>query len=967
MHINDLFKIKLCTNSKLPINKWTDTNNHFKEIKNSIYNIGILTGKINDLIVVDIDVKDEGIEEFDKYINEFGKLNTLIIKTPSSGFHYYFKYQHNDKECEFLINTYLTNKSKFRGKGIDIRSNGGYIVAPPSKINDKYYVLENDVEISQIPSTLINFLIGNTDKKIIATIKTKNIKNNLSITNNNNNNNNNNKFNNIYFYCIDDELIIEILSKLEQKYLNNYSDWLKVLTVLKNLNKYDIFDNWSKLSKNYNKCENDYLWNYNLGILDINYLIFVLNKKNFNYKYIEKYKLYEPITVPLPLNHIVMNNKYLFIDGYDKEQLNYDIFHKHDTIIIKSSTGTGKTTCVASHIESYIKNYNDIHFLSLTTRRTLSDQHILSFKNINMLNYQNFNNLYNIKFLTICINSLLKLEYIDNEQLTNYIIYIDEITSFLELTHNKTLDSNIKNIFTTLLRFIKYAKKIIVSDALITDNVFEFLKYRLNNNSIYIENTFTKYNNVNAHRIRDENTFLQLISNHCNNNEYFLFGSDSNSIITKYYNKCFNDAKNEDKHKYILITADTNFKIYNASIQFKNHFVFYSPKITFGIDMNVDDKQDVFIYMKGMSIQVTGIFQQATRCRNIKTLFYFAEIETENESYSNLISLKNSMKKHIKCYNNYLPNNIHNDLKDLLKLSTYLDENDELQISENTFFNLYCYNEYVIDIFKTNKICHLKNILLYNGFNLVNDDLPQKLNKKINDDMMLLNIKNKNDFFDNYIISSNRSHQQYEFINNNIQLLALHNTNDDVIKLYKNIIIDKFAINDHLSIINFLKSDEYIHKKLLLSNSFDLKNIFNIFHKIKLLRDIEKYYNIDNFNLDFNIDNEFILMTDNFFNLIKKVFKTTKNNPSNYLQLKKLIISMIRNITTSNIIITKKTFDRSKTKKNSIIYSFNDEFIQFHLKLNKYKNINSTDFHTHIIKKFNINVVSHVNIFPFDD
>lgn len=82
--------------------------------------------------------------------------------------------------------------------------------------------------------------------------------------------------------------------------------------------------------------------------------------------------------------------------------------------------------------------------------------------------------------------------------------------------------------------------------------------------------------------------------------------------------------------------------------------------------------------------------------------------------------------------------------------------------------------------------------------------------------------------------------------------------------------------------------------------------------------------------------------------------------------MKKLIISMIRNITTSNIIITKNTSKRSNNNKYCIIYSFNDEFIQFHLKLNKYNNLNSTDFHPHIIKKFNINV-NVINNNVFDD
>ena len=40
-------------------------------------------------------------------------------------------------------------------------------------------------------------------------------------------------------------------------------------------------------------------------------------------------------------------------------------------------------------------------------------------------------------------------------------------------------------------------------------------------------------------------------------------------------------------------------EIKNASEQFKNKFVFYSPSITTGIDFCIEDKQDVFIYING--------------------------------------------------------------------------------------------------------------------------------------------------------------------------------------------------------------------------------------------------------------------------------------------------------------------------------------------------------------------------------
>ena len=52
------------------------------------------------------------------------------------------------------------------GHSIDIRSNGGYIVAAPSTIDGKKYTFEkgrsfDDIRPIEIPTNLLTFLIGN--------------------------------------------------------------------------------------------------------------------------------------------------------------------------------------------------------------------------------------------------------------------------------------------------------------------------------------------------------------------------------------------------------------------------------------------------------------------------------------------------------------------------------------------------------------------------------------------------------------------------------------------------------------------------------------------------------------------------------------------------------------------------------------------------------------------------------------
>jgi hypothetical protein len=136
-------------------------------------------------------------------------------------------------------------------------------------------------------------------------------------------------------------------------------------------------------------------------------------------------------------------------------------------------------------------------------------------------------------------------------ELSQYFVYIDEINSFLQLTHNKTLDTNIRQIFNLLMRIIKYAHKIIVSDNLITDSVFELLKCR--GDYKFIVNEYKKFQDVEAVRIRDQPLFLDLLKEHINDNNYFLFGCDSCTIVEMLYNDCIKDVTEQDKDKFLLI------------------------------------------------------------------------------------------------------------------------------------------------------------------------------------------------------------------------------------------------------------------------------------------------------------------------------------------------------------------------------------------------------------------------------
>ena len=108
----NFIKILLGKNSKNPIHSWKLKENWIhKNINLDKYNYGILCGRVNNLIVIDLDLekikKDgrivpSGFNKMDEYINEFGNFDTFTVKTPSGGIHYYFLYESKNKSTNIL-------------------------------------------------------------------------------------------------------------------------------------------------------------------------------------------------------------------------------------------------------------------------------------------------------------------------------------------------------------------------------------------------------------------------------------------------------------------------------------------------------------------------------------------------------------------------------------------------------------------------------------------------------------------------------------------------------------------------------------------------------------------------------------------------------------------------------------------------------------------------------------------------
>jgi hypothetical protein len=258
-------------------------------------------------------------------------------------------------------------------------------------------------------------------------------------------------------------------------------------------------------------------------------------------------------------------------------------------------------------------------------------------------------------------------------------------------------------------------------------------------------------------------------------------------------------------------------------------------------------------------------------------------------------------------YKNYIETN--NNLNCLCK---HLNENDDEVIIENSFFNLFTTNEYMFDCYKSNIKYYFEKILIDNGFildkfikeydEILDFDIIKPTKTKINYNNLWL------EFIED--VKESWFNEKYKIFVDRIKFFNLKPNNESLNKYAEYIYSDE-KFNDHLNIIRFIRTDKYIDFKLeiLKLSTFDVKIVTNTYNKIKLLRGLMKKNNFDYFNITLDKqDMTSILIDNNEWLLIKKLFRITKEKPKNKYELSLLFGSMIRHITNSDVIISKKYY-----------------------------------------------------------
>ncbi len=119
-------------------------------------NIGIATGAASGIVVLDIDSRHDGDQSLAALVARYGELATTpTVLTGGGGRHIYFHAPHDAE---------IRNSAGVLGPGLDVRGEGGYVIAPPSwHPSGQAYrwapeVRIDEVELAPLPAWLITTL-----------------------------------------------------------------------------------------------------------------------------------------------------------------------------------------------------------------------------------------------------------------------------------------------------------------------------------------------------------------------------------------------------------------------------------------------------------------------------------------------------------------------------------------------------------------------------------------------------------------------------------------------------------------------------------------------------------------------------------------------------------------------------------------------------------------------------------------
>jgi hypothetical protein len=986
VRINDLAYIPILNNKKYPpkeckwgwekdnsnMKLWSElSQNERKTILNNQQNQNraLITGKVSNFFVFEIDkLKDadklKGIKDGMEYYNELLKvqnggnqINTVIVKSPNGGLHIYFKYDEDINKCTVKLNGY----------SIDIRSDGGYIISPPSSIYGKKYEYisgHENVDLIECPMWLKAIIIEHYENQ---RKKAKRARKERIIQEDNGR-------------CISVSLerLARYASKLNKGRSDNYSSWVEIGMCLKNSNS-NVFELWHKWSMQSNKyksredCLNKWSsFNINMSSkLGFGSLVEFVREDNEDDKYIISRLDY--------MKYVPINEDKLDIDKItiDTDKLTSDIYNDYDICLCKSGTNTAKSTSVTTYCNEN-KGHKIIAIVSLIS---MAEQLMRTFDSdfqrakfgdsrIKLTKYDDEELNIHTDNIAITLNSMLKLKALSDNEMKNSIVIIDEVNSVLTyLLHCDTIKTKSLEIYDLLVYIMSRCHKIIVMDADLSDLVLQLINVirpmRSQSRSILIHNTRKNYLGIKAIRANEKDIINRIKEDYANK-KYPIVCFDSVKKARQVF-EIVSEKQNRDD--FIFISGDNGDEIDPEN--WKDKVVSYTPKIIYGVDHVPDVPRNIYVIATGKSITPLQVAQQQTRSRKIEAVYYCITAKPKNLKFETVEELTKYYDKN----DNY----IYNSMKCTVDIKV-LRSNSSIIQRANEFAHLFYISQFQNNIFDVDFGRHFEDILVEKGFTLINSlhydkaitsekisDINKTITKDEIDELITKN-KEKAIKLDEYVDwVDNKTNdktliKKLDMLTCDLKLKASspkeRAENRETLMKFEPIICN---IKDHFNLCHLLKINDITESTILgnIAKQYEGHLYKSVHSKVLLLNKIESQLGIQ--TLDINSEkhqNKFkntVKLGDNEYNSYITLFRGKRKAPKNWGECYSMLIAGYRSINAQIIESVRKFIKVNQKSKMLTIYKLKEDVLKLHLELYQLRDPSFLKIKPHILQLVSIN------------
>ena len=694
------------------------------------YNIGVPTGKVNNIMVVDLDfskVKGEdgevrlnadwGQDETIDFHQAFGlpfydgetdeeckgyiaKWDTLTQMTANQGIHLFFKY---DPEI----------KTSHKHAHIDIQSDKAYVVGSGSQVKDvegqasEYKIIHN-AQVKPLPPDLKEWILNNcysaSEKKARATRKDKLAKAETDPQ--------------YYNYILTDEQADQLSTDLktaDPEYFTDTPKWCCYTTAMKVIGKKEIWDKHSKEGEKYDPVRNEKFWSWSDTAGWGNMLNKIFNEAGkANPEWIDYISLckYKPIYQhQLDYGETIDTNRLAM--AFEPED--------NKDYIIHSSTGTGKTYLVKD-----LYKRKKSKFISIVSRKSLAYEQYVNFHNWgikDMVYYENYldfdsGGIPANKNVCIQVDSLRLLGGKYMSKIKEYDIFLDEYSSLIEyLITSDTLKERRIEVFKTLMAIVRNCRRVIGVDADITSYTLRFIHFCGRKPTI-IKNTYEMARGKPAYELFAIGDFKdKLLDAEIDGKKKFMLCCDTKTNAKAVFHTWLNlkelplndddcyEYKGRQYSKYELLMGEDEDGVVvcltsdNDGMVDLDDFdrVIFSPKIVYGLDSTMT--RAVFCMYEEQTINPRGMLQQVARCRNPTELNYF--FAKKKFSSPKFLDLQETQGDLLKC-------------EDWFVWDMMIDNQTEI----NLFKDILRYIIYNDDCYKSNPYLHFVEMTKKRGWDI---------------------------------------------------------------------------------------------------------------------------------------------------------------------------------------------------------------------------------------------------------